>query len=398
MRKIVFIFIIILTMLITGCAYDFGKTEIEKILFITTIGIDKADDGSEDIIITAISRNVEAYGKNSSSPSIKKSNIIVSRGRTIFEAIRNISSYSDKKIFFGHAEYILMGEKAAQDNLLQYLDLFFREHELRLNSKVIIVKEETAQSLLDKITDENVFIRDYLISLFKSNKNLSTSDEIPIINIMNMLDDNIVSAYIPCIKIKKNIYENLAEKSKKNMIELNGFALFKEEKLFGYITDEMARAFNWIRGKVHSGVIVLKSPSGENISLAIVDSSTKVIPKLSEEGLEINIQINFSTHVTEIKGKENIFKEETLSFLENQQNILVKKQIQDVLSFSKENNLDFFPISEIVYHKYPVKWQYIKDSWKKIFPDIKTNIEVNSVLNRTYDIKEPIRSSYGVKK
>ena len=398
MRKIVFIFIIMLTMLATGCTYDFGRTEIEKILFITTVGIDKAEDGSEDIIITAISRNIEAYGKNQSFPSMKRSNIIVSRSETISEAIRNLSSYSDKKIFFGHAEYILIGEKAAQDNLLKYLDIFSREHELRLNSKVIIVKEETAQSLLGKIADEDVSIRDYLRSLFNSNKNLSTSDEITIINIMNMLDDNLVSAYIPCIKIKKNIYENSTEKSKKNIIELNGFALFKGEKLFGYITDEMARAFNWIKGKVHSGVIVLKSPSGENVSLEIVDSTTKIIPKLSEGGLEINVQINFSTNVTEIKGKENIFKEETLSFLENQQNNLVKKQIQDVLSFAKENNLDFFPISEIVYHKYPVKWQYMKDSWEKIFPEIKTRIEVNSVLNRTYDIKEPIKSGYGVEK
>ena len=60
--------------------------------------------------------------------------------------------------------------------------------------------------------------------------------------------------------------------------------------------------------------------------------------------------------------------------------------------------MDIFPISYEVYRKYPVLWESIKNDWNKIFPDLKISVNIDSVINRTYDIEEPIRSGYGVEK
>ncbi|MDD4835215.1 MAG: Ger(x)C family spore germination protein [Lutispora sp.] len=399
MKKVYFL--IILSVFFTGgCrAFDFGRAEINKILFINAIGIDKANDGSDDIVVTAVSKNIEATTgeRDGSSESKTNANIFTSRGMTTFEAARNLSAYSDKKVFYGHVEYILIGESAAKDNILEYLDFFFRIFAARLNTKVLIVKDGSSHDIIKNMADEDIFIGDLLKSLLDEKKELSISDEIQIIQIMNMFDNIYMSPYIPCIEMKSYENDNPNEKKSKDRLQLAGFALFKEEKMFEYITDKMARGFNWIRGKVDSGVIVVKDPSGESISLKIIDARTKIIPKLSKGNLDVTIEVYFFTNVSDIKGTKDIFKKETLDYLEEQQENIIKKEIMEILSFAQKNNMDFFPISDEVYHKYPVFWEGIKDSWSEVFPKLKISVEAESVINRTYDIKEPIKSGYGVK-
>ncbi|MCQ1530156.1 Ger(x)C family spore germination protein [Lutispora saccharofermentans] len=400
MKKLT-VLIFISLFLTAGCTkYNFGRTEINKILFVNAVGIDKAEDGSDDIIVSSATKNIKpASGSiGESSDSKTKANILTSRGATNAEAIRNLSAFSDKRVFYGHAEYILVGENAAKDDMLKYIDLFNRDHEIRLNSKVLIVKGNTALCALREIGNEDIFVGDLLESLLSNKDKLSISDEIHIVDTMNMFDYPYMSPYIPCIEIVSGNYEDSGEQSNIDRLKLSGFALFKGEKLFGYITDRMARGFNWVRGKIRSGIIVVKEPGGQSVSLEITESKTKIIPKLTGGKLSIAINIRLSTNVISIKGTKNIFKKDILDYLENQQEETVKKEAEDILSFAKENNMDIFPISYEVYRKYPVLWESIKNDWNKIFPDLKISVNIDSVINRTYDIEEPIRSGYGVEK
>lgn len=400
MKKLT-VLIFISLFLTAGCTkYNFGRTEINKILFVNAVGIDKAEDGSDDIIVSSATKNIKpASGSiGESSDSKTKANILTSRGATNAEAIRNLSAFSDKRVFYGHAEYILVGENAAKDDMLKYIDLFNRDHEIRLNSKVLIVKGNTALCALREIGNEDIFVGDLLESLLSNKDKLSISDEIHIVDTMNMFDYPYMSPYIPCIEIVSGNYEDSGEQSNIDRLKLSGFALFKGEKLFGYITDRMARGFNWVRGKIRSGIIVVKEPGGQSVSLEITESKTKIIPKLTGGKLSIAINIRLSTNVISIKGTKNIFKKDILDYLENQQEETVKKEAEDILSFAKENNMDIFPISYEVYRKYPVLWESIKNDWDKIFPELEISVNIDSVINRTYDIEEPIRSGYGVKK
>jgi spore germination protein KC len=80
----------------------------------------------------------------------------------------------------------------------------------------------------------------------------------------------------------KESKEDLEGEMEEYNILLNGFAVFKGDKLVGYATDTTARGANWIRGKVKSGIIVVKDNDGEKISLEIIDSGVDVIPKFNK--------------------------------------------------------------------------------------------------------------------
>lgn len=388
----VFIVVLIFILIATGCShYNFGKVEIDELLILNAVGLDISHDNNDNVVaISAATKSLNAASQETSNVSVgqeTKSGLLVSNGETIFEAIRKLATFADNRLFWGHVDYIIIGEEAAKDNLPQYLDFFMRDHELRLNSKVLIVKGNTAKSVFQQTIEGKNFIGDILENLFKAKGLMSISDEILLVEIMGMFDNAYISPYIPCIELIND---------PNNKIKLSGFALFKDTELSGYITDDMARGFNWIRGKIDSGVISVKDRNGQKVSLEIVDSKTDIIPVISDGKLDIKINLRFSTNIIGVMGSKNIFEKDALDFLKTQQEEIVRKEIKKVIEFAQQNNMDIFPICDIVHHKNPIYWKSIKDKWFEIFPKLNIMVEINSNINRTYDIKQPIRSGYGV--
>jgi len=388
---ILLIVILIFTFIATGCKYlNFGRVEINDLLILNVAGIDKLYN--DDVItISAASKSVNAASEQTGNTAVgqkSKSKLLIAEGKTAFEAIWKLSTFADSMIFWGHVDYILVGENAAKDNLPQYLDFFMRDHELRLNSKIIIVKDNTALNVLRKTVDENNFIGDILDSLFQTKGRMSISDELFLVEIMNLFDSPHTSAYVPCVELIDDPYYK---------IKLSGFAVFKDTKLLGYITDEIARGFNWVRDRIDSTAISVKDRNGQNISLEVVDSKTEVKPIISGGKLEsIKINIRFSTNITGVTGTKNIFEKDVLDFLKSQQEEVVRNEVKKVIEFAQKNNIDIFGICGILHRKKPVYWRSMEDQWHELFPKINFIIEIDSNINRTYDIKQPVRSGYGV--
>src|SRR5690606_31893960 len=127
-------FSIIGSIVMTGCKIVFpSPTQIQDIEFIRAVGIDKAP-GDKVKLTIATQRIVSGGGGGGSEQKI--SEIVRSEGRTGFEAARNFWGYSETRQFFVHFEYILIGEEAAKDGILNYLVFFARDPETRLNLDV----------------------------------------------------------------------------------------------------------------------------------------------------------------------------------------------------------------------------------------------------------------------
>ncbi|MGI6778141.1 MAG: hypothetical protein ACOX7R_09035 [Acetivibrionales bacterium] len=71
-------------------------------------------DDTNDCMITIASKNLEEGGGQESSGSTggntggnkAKALVLTSKGKTIFDAVRNIQTHSNKTVFWGHAELL----------------------------------------------------------------------------------------------------------------------------------------------------------------------------------------------------------------------------------------------------------------------------------------------------
>jgi len=421
---------------------------IESNYFVITAGIDKATDGTHKYKLTTIGEKFNSGSSKLSSSLGKTPEIVSAEGDTIFETVRNFALYKSKGMFWGHIKYLLISEDIAKENIIDVLDFFIRDHELRFDISIVIVKDTTAESYIragDKIEQ---YMPDLLDGVFHNVGKLSMSSEVKLIDAMENFNNTYVSTFIPTIDMvsRKNSEvdstpttdkalpigggvpagttlteessskssdsskssetsnfgvsssESSSSSSKPKYVlyqNLNGYAVFDGGKLFGYLTDYMARGLNWIKGIISTGIIIIKDKNDKPLSMEIINSKSKIKTKVNDGKPEATITIEFSTNLGEVMDQIDISNEEdTIKMIENQTKI-IKEEAENVVKYAQKNGLDILDISDVIHHQQPLEWNKMSDKWKEIFKTMKITVEVKSNINRTYHIRQPIRSSGG---
>lgn len=390
MKKIIlFLLLLSISVSMVGCKpYIKGRTEIDMLIFTRVFALDKGEN--ERIKVTITSRSVTMQGGGAKTET-KKANIISAEGRTVFEAVSKLNMFADRKPFYGHAEYVLIGEELAKEGILPYFDFIARDHEFRINAKVYIVNGSTARELLEKANTSEFFVSERLSNLEENRGAMSVSSTVQVVETMLILDRPFLALYLPCISMTKAIQK--AEDKDKYDISLQGYAIFKDDKLLTHLQMYEARGINWVRDLVENGIIVVKDKNGNDISMEINKAKTKIEPELYSDGsINFTIKVNLSTNIEEILGTSFKFKEDDLKYLEKQQEEVVRNEIMTAIEVAKQNKLDFFSLGSVFFQNYPKEWDKYKKNWSKVIPTLHFNVQIKSIIKRTYLLTEPTRS------
>ncbi|MCX8075175.1 MAG: Ger(x)C family spore germination protein [Clostridia bacterium] len=386
--------------------------DIEKNFFILAVAIDKSEKDPQNYKLTIISEKFGESGSSGSSGQSKSADIASSEGKTILEAVRNFNSFHSKKLFWGHIKYIIVNEEIAKKNILNVLDFFVRDHELRFDTSVLISKDTSAKSILEAGEKNKEFIPDTLKSIMGNINRISISKKMTLSDVMEGFDDRYSDQCIPYVKIVQNEGNSgegnsgegkdskgeQSNSSKEHIdIVVDGVAVFNNEKLIGYLSQNMSRGVNWVNNEVDSSTIIVKDKFDSYVSLEVINASSSIKIALNNNVPEATIAIKFVTNFDEQMSQKDIYHEEILGDITERQTELVKKEIENVVEYAQKNDIDIFNISNKVFHKYPLKWEKIKDNWDEIFKTMKINVKVESNINRSYHVRQGIRNEGGGK-
>ena len=133
-----FIVIILITFLLTGC---YNYKELNKIGIVSSISIDKKDNIYK---VGAQVLNVKNKEDTSSSNVI----IYEQTGKTIEEALRKMTTKSNKKLYGGHLGKLVISEDVAKESVIDIIDLFQRLPEIKDEFTITISKDIDALMLL----------------------------------------------------------------------------------------------------------------------------------------------------------------------------------------------------------------------------------------------------------
>ncbi|HAN09739.1 MAG TPA: hypothetical protein DCP90_03900 [Clostridiales bacterium] len=401
MKKIYILIIIFCALfMFSGCEKIVrGRIELEKTGFIRAAGFDKSEKNDDNVKLTFALKG-KSSGGDAKQPASSGFSIITEEGKTLFDTNRKVRTFVSKNIFWGHLFFILIGEDAAKDDIVKYLDFVTRNQDIRLTSHVIIVKGTTAEDAINKIRTKDITITETLSSLVHNSGELSVASELELGDIIQMLDCEYACAYIPYIELNNKIKEE-EEKEGKEVLEpsLLGYAIFKDEKLIGYINGGTARGANWVNNKGETGTTIVEDSKGKEICLEIISIKSKTTPEMKDDKINIKIEINMTSDIVEYEGREDIFKEKILKDIEKQQAEIIKKEVQSAIKYAKENEVDFLGIGDAVYHKYPIEWEKkYKDKWPSMLKNVPISVDVKTKINRTHNITQPTAMKEGNKK
>lgn len=105
----------ILTLLLSGC---WSKRELNELAIVVALGIDKIDDEYEITV-----QIVDPSEISMRQASTQRSPVVSyhSRGETIFEAIRKMTTIAARKPYFAHLQVVVLGKISQKKALVMHL-------------------------------------------------------------------------------------------------------------------------------------------------------------------------------------------------------------------------------------------------------------------------------------
>lgn len=389
---------IIFTFLLSGCWSYIGLDEISMV---SGLAVDKDNQSNHfklSIEIFDLSASTKEKGP--------KTKIIETKGITIFDAVRNAKKKLSNKLYFGHAKIIVLSEDIAKkEDLINLVDLFIRDKETRENVYVVISQEKTASDILkvQGIDQSNI---SQALNNIVSNDSKVTSSTAPLelYGIYNILNYPGISATLPAFhnveseEEKKNEQQDKVKSQEKDQeqseenknCELNGTAVFKNQRLVGYLSPEESKYFLFITDGIKGGVLPISSTGNTDIdsSLEIFHNKTNLSYEKKNGKLIIKVKIKTKVVLGEVMEMSIELNEEDIKKMEKQSSELLKKQMQNLIKkVQKEYNSDIFGFGNMIYRKNPKLWAQLSDQWDNIFPTLEVEVEpkveiINTALKK----------------
>jgi spore germination protein KC len=174
---------------------------------------------------------------------------------------------------------------------------------------------------------------------------------------------------------------------------LEGSAIFKLDKLVGYIDGEETLYMLMIKNKLKEGLITIKNVlnSDTSITLEIYGNKTKLTPLYNNGRASIIIDISLVTGIEEVQGTKDLMKEENLKIFQNEAEKEIAVRVQYLISkLQKEYNSDVLGFGKIFANKEPKASKNFKKNGEDIFLAIKSTVNVNLKIKRSGETIKPI--------
>jgi spore germination protein KC len=403
MKKIFYIVIYILIIFsLTGC---WDRREPKSLAIANSIIYDIKDDGTYKIIVeimNPISSSGGAGGGGSTSGGNKSSSItVVGEAKSPAEAIRNITSGLDKSLFAGHNNARIFSEKIAKKGITTVLDFILRDHLTDETPLMLVVKGEKPDLIYSSSIGLSNMFGDYIKNLNDSQNN-STSKSV-FISMLDFVKDYYAEGKEPVMGLAEIVECNTEPSgntiepqqpsidSKKYKIKYEGLAVFKEDKLLGYLNGEEARVYGMIVNDLKvahytinyndNATVIRIDHSGSNIKTKIdngkiiIDVKIKNTVELSQEGDTTDI-----TRLEELKKIEKVIDEQ----IKNDLLATIKKVQTEFAS-------DIFGFGMYMHIQNTKEWEKFKDNWNELFSKATINVEVSTCINRAGEVREPFK-------
>src|SRR5690554_2712603 len=316
------------------------------------------------------------------------------RGRTPFEAVLNLSQATSRMTLLAHTQVLLFSEKLAREGIWPVLELFQRNRELRLTIQTAVVDGDLNELLRAECPLE------FLPSTGIDRLLRITGIERSIIPDSQLLKKLIEytrpgeEMTLPRLKVLSQEKETGQDTQSENQqsppgppAEAIGAAVFRGEKMAGWMDGHETRGQNWIINTMHRGPIVVDLPEEEGlVTIEITKMQSKIEPQKRDGGIMITVEIKAEGRLQDLvtpPGNTPRLEQEFIQSLENRFAEIIRRDCKRSLTRAKELEADIFGFGNTVYRKYPRLWEdELARRWKDIFLDLTVEFLVEATLNR----------------
>ena len=390
-RRIVHLIgIIFISLLLTGC---WDKREINELAIATAISIDKKDDEYHVAAQVVLPTELSMKGGMGSSPVT----LYEASGKSVNEAIRKLTQVSPRIIYLGHLRVVVISEELAKEGIATTVDFLSRGWELRSDFYMIVSKGRDAKEILNVQTSlEQIPSNELYNILHTSEANYSSTVAVNFFELKTNLERDGKEGVLTGVEIlgdpkKGSSKQNVEMIIPDAKIKFKELAVFKKDKLVGWLDEQESRGFNEATNQVKSTIGLVSCPDGGEVSIHTKKYNSKIKSKTTSNNPEIEIKVNIVANLGEVSCDIDLTKEKTIEMLQKEYEKVVKNDIQETIKVVQQKyQSDIFGFGAAIYKSNPQQWKKVKDNWDEIFAELPVSVEVKVQISHFGSVLNPI--------
>ena len=343
--------------------------ELEERAMVRTMGVDAE---GENFTLSM------ATDAESGSEPADGSALLTGTGDLLGRTALEIQTQTDRSIFYGCVGQYLIGENAAAAQFSGVLDYFAMEQELRLGTKLYVVRAGTAGAAMEALTAAGASVPDRLENMGKNEGLGSFGAAYSLREVLAQLGRSgaALSAAV-----------QRGEENGRPTLEAAGYAILDEDGLLGYLTGDAACGANLLLGKTARDCVTVTTARGATAGLLVTGASTGVKPEFDAAGalVRLRLLVKIEASVQETRGVPDPASEETVGELEELLAETERARCENVVALSQLYKADFLELGVRVSLVSPLRGGALRENWRAIFPDIRIDVEVEAHVRRVPD-------------
>lgn len=378
-RIFAFIFVLFILLLSSGC---YNYKEINEMAIVSSIGIDKDDD---NYIVSAQIMN----SKESEDSEDSQITVYSKKGKTIHEALRNLTLESPRKLYGNHLSKIVLSEGVAKEGIENVLDIFLRVTEVRNEFIITIVKKDKASDVLKVLTTTETIPAEYVkLSLKTADLNTGLSYTTKLEEFLSLYYKKGVDPVVPVLSIEKKAKkgtttDNVTTTSPISKIIIDSLAVTNNGKFETYLDSNEIIGYNYLRNQIKKMIIPVKCDDNYYSSIAVEKNKTKTNIKKENDKYVVYYDVNVEGTITEYNCDKELTDTKTITDLEKRTENKIKYYIENALKKQKETKGKFLGIERLIYLDYP---KYDNEKY-----EVKYNVTANLV--RKGEIRNSVKGA-----
>ena len=366
---------------------DFGSTDVQKTAIVVAMGIDREDD---TFIVTTQIAVPQSAKQETSTQSVQ----IVSRGKTVGEALEEINAKTGwyPKLVF--CDLIILGETAKSADVFDSLDFFLRNEYLTDNCQVAVFDgkakdllntssliDPSSSSAMKKVLSSHAervgtvlpnTLREFSIGYFSDSK----SGYLPVLK-TEPQQETIGAQTTTTANEESNSGKNTKETAEKPVFSARETALFVDGRWVETLTAEETFALSSILSNLRLASYAVNG-EGQSCALNIRRNSPDIrLTTRGDEGFSLQVELVMTAGIFDYSASQPIDKiadagdvpKEFFTLAEN----ILSGEIERTFEKCRAVNCDVFGVRERL-----VKYQkrHLKEKQDTAFEDTRIEVKV----------------------
>ncbi|MFP7296492.1 Ger(x)C family spore germination protein [Neobacillus niacini] len=356
-RYCVVVLIIILSSLAAGC----GFKDIDKRLFVVSIGIDPANDSSKKYLVS-LKFAIPIIEEKSN-----ESMIVSEEADTISEAVRMIKTRVDKEIDFSHAKVIVYNQKVLQQEIEPNLYYWFiRRRDIQEVSWVAIGEPSALDVLKLKPKSERLPSNSLFLALGRDGP--ETAYIIPefLFDFKRRFNEKGIDPFLPIIEVKENSFT------------INTVGLLTKKQLKLQLKPKETMILNFLlNNESKSALVIDKKDKRFVIDTKRVKSKYKIFADNQKQPY-IKFDITINGRIEEADFPVNNMD---IPEYEKSAKKLTEENIYQFLVKMQKGNVD--PVGFGLHYRARHFEKNDWETWQKLYPAIKFKVNVDIQIEDT---------------